>query len=394
MSDQDMTTEDEAVRYSQTLTREDIQRLIKSPFDKKIDITKKIADYYKRGGFNEDQMENAAKIFRTLVKDTEIEIRKTLSEAIKDQDDIPRDVVLSLANDVQEVSLPVLQFSEVLTDADLIEIVNNSEDSKKHIGISKRENVSTDVVGALIDTKNDDVVGTLLQNEGARVSDTEYEQIVNDYGESEDVMGAMVEREALPVSIVESLADKISDSIYKTLAEKHKDAFVRMNDIIEQSREVATMKVIGLKSTEAEYAEFKKLVKRLKISDDLAPIYALCMGNINIFEVSVARMTKTPVMNIRTLINDPSNLGFKVLYERAGLPVDLYFATAVLITVLREMESKNELIMNSIFITKSTAANIVLKITKMSEDTGMIKNLDYLISLINHHAVDDAEVKK
>lgn len=384
----DKNLENSEGQDNQVLTQEDIQRLIKTPFDKKIDITKKIADYYKRGGFDEKQMENAAKIFRTLVKDTEIEIRKTLSEAIKDQKDIPRDVVLSLANDVQEVSLPVLQFSDVLTDADLIEIVNNSEDSAKHLGISKRQSVSTVVVDALIDTQDDSVVGSLLQNEGARVTDTEYKKIVQDFGENEAVMGAMVERESLPVSIVESLANKISDTIYKTLSEKHPEAFTRMNDLVSQSREVATMKVMGLKSSEAEYAQFRKLMNTLKISDDLAPIYALCMGNINFFEVNVARMTKTPVLNIRTLINDPSNLGFKVLYERAGLPVDLYYATAVLITVLREMTAKRELMTNGIFVTKETAAQIVVRVTKMAEATGVVKNLDYIVSLINHHAVN------
>lgn len=369
------------------LTHEDIQRLIKSPFDKKLDITKKIAEYYKQGGFDEQQMQNAAKIFRTLVQDTEVEIRKTLSEAIKDQENIPRDVVLSLANDVQEVSLPMLQFSDILTDADLIEIVNNSEDAEKHISISKRNRVSENVVDALIDTQNDSVVGSVLQNEGAVVSEEKYEEIVSEYGKNEEIMGAMVQRESLPVSIVETLAEKISASIYKSLAEKHKEAFQRMDNVVKQSSEMATMKVIGLKSTEAEYAKFRSLVNTLKISDDLAPIYALCMGNLNIFEVNVARMTKTPVLNIRTLINDQSNRGFKVLYERAGLPADLYYATAILLTVLREMSAKQELHTSGIFVTKETAGQIVAKVTNIAESSGVVKNLDYIISLITHHAV-------
>jgi uncharacterized protein (DUF2336 family) len=232
------------------------------------------------------------------------------------------------------------------------------------------------------------VVGSVLHNDGAAVSPETYEEIVHDYGGNEDVMGAMVQRESLPVNIVETLAEKISASIYKSLAEKHKDAFHRMDDIIKQSREMATMKVIGLKSSEAEYAKFRSLINTLKISDDLAPIYALCMGNINIFEVNIARMTKTPVLNIRTLIHDPSNLGFKVLYERAGLPEDLYDATAILIRVLREMTAKKELHTSEIFITKETAGQIVVKITTIAENIGMVKNLDYIISLITHHAVN------
>lgn len=373
---------------SSVLTQEDIQKLIKSPFDKKIDITKKIADYYRNGGFDDQQMQNAAKIFRTLVKDTEIEIRKTLAEAIKDQQDIPKDVILSLANDVSEVSLPVLQFSDILTDADLIEIVNNSEDSVKQMGIAKRKQVSELVSDALIGTKNDSVVGSLLENNGAAVSDGSYEKIVHDFSDNEKVMGRMIEREALPISIVENLATKISETIYNKLVEKHKDAFIRMDNVIKKTREVATMKVIGLRTTDAEYAQFTKLMDVLKISEDIAPIYALCMGNINIFEVNIARMTHTPVLNIRTLLNDPSNLGFKAIYERAAMPQDLYAATALLVTVLRGMQNKKEFTVKGIFATKETAAYMIKQITKLAAKEGSVKNLDYILSLISHHAVN------
>ncbi len=369
------------------LTPEDIQKLIKSPFDKKIDITKKIADYYRNGGFDDVQMQNAAKIFRTLVIDTEIEIRKTLAEAIKDQPDIPKDVIMTLANDVQEVSMPVLQFSDVLTDADLIEIVTSSEDAEKQIGISKRKRVSASVADALINTQNDEVVGSLLKNDGAKVSDAGYDKIVADFGKNEAVINAMIARESLPIAVIECLANKISDTIYKSLSDKHKDVFQRMDDVVRKSREMATMKVIGLKTSDTEYMQFRHLMGVLKISDDLAPIYALCMGNINIFEVNIARITKTPVLNIRTLVQDPSNRGFKVLYERAGLPVDLYYATATLVIVLREMVEKQELIASGIFVTKETAALMISKITQLAGDVSTIKNLDYILSLINHHAV-------
>jgi len=369
------------------LSDDDILKLIRSPFEKKIDITKKIAQYYKAGGFDEAQMMNAAKMFRALVKDTEIEIRKTLSEAIKDQVNIPRDIIMSLAYDVQEVSMPVLQFSDVLTDEDLIEIVDSSEDAAKQIAIAKRNNVSAIVSDALINTHNDKVVGSLLKNEGAAVSSDGYNKIAEDFSQNEAVLSAMIERESLPVTVVETLASRISDTIYKKLAEKHKDVFHAMDYVLKKSQEVATMRVIGLKISDGEYYQFTKLMEKLKVSYDLAPIYALCMGNINIFEVNIARTTKTPVLNIRTLIQDPTNRGFKVLYERAGLPQDFYQATEVLITVLREMLKDKEVFVSGLFLTKDTAALLVNKITKIVGEEKTINNIDYLISLINTHAV-------
>ncbi len=369
------------------LSDDDIQRLIKSPFEKKIDITKKIADYYNSGGFSQEQMVAAAKIFGTLVKDTEVKIRKTLSEAIKDNPEIPRDIILSLANDVQEVSLPVLEFSDVLTDADLIEIVTSSQDSEKQKSISRREAVSEKVSGVLIETENEEVVDSLLHNEGARVSEEGLDHIVESFGDKEEIIGALIERETLPVSIVESLADKISESLFNSLQEKHKDAFVRMDDMVRKSREVATMKIIGLRSTDAEYYRFCQLMEKLKIPEELSPIYALCMANINIFEVKIARLTQTPVLNIRQLVKDSSNKGFRVLYRRAGLPKDLFEASEVLITALRNLENRyNSLTQRSTHL-KAVSQELrgeILRIVKNLED---VKNLDYILSLVNHYSV-------
>lgn len=332
------------------LSLEDIHNLIKTPFDKKIDITKKITEYYRNGGFDDTQMQNAARIFGTLIKDTEIEIRNTLIQTIQDQPTIPQDVIINLANDIQTVTIPVLQFSDVLTDADLIEIVNSSENAEKQISLYKN-----------ITSQSED--------------------------DKEAAINTTIERESLPVTIVESLASTISDTIYKTLSEKHKEVFELMNDVISKSREIATMKVMGLKTSDTQYTELYNLMETLKISEDIAPIYALCIGNLNIFEVNIARITKTPVLNIRTLMQDTSNRGFKVLYERAGLPVDLYYATVILVTVLREMLEKEELLTNGMFVTKDTANKMISKVIKIAGEVDSIKNLDYILSLINHHTV-------
>lgn len=381
-----MSQDADDINNKYTLTDEDIQKLIKSPFEKKIDITKKIADYYQNGGFNQEQMLAAAQIFGTLVKDTEVKIRKTLAEAIKENPDIPKEIVLALANDVQEVALPVLEFSEVLSDADLIEIVSSSADVEKLKSISRRKEVSEDVAGALIETKVDTVVGELLQNEGARLSEEGFERIVESFGDREDIMGAMIGREVLPVTVVENLAAKISETIYNKLLEKHSDDFVRMGDMVKKSKEVATMKIIGLRSTDAEYYQFCQLMEKLKISDELSPIYALCMGNMNIFEVKLARITQTPVLNIRQLVQDENNKGFRALYRRAELPKDLFEATEVLVTALRQLEKEFREFRNKNSYTKLISEHLTEQILKNVKNVEDVKNLDYILSLVRHYA--------
>jgi uncharacterized protein (DUF2336 family) len=61
---------------------------------------------------------------RTLAQDQIMMVRAVLSDALKDVVDAPADIIKLLANDLElEVSGPVLEYSPVLTDADLLEII-------------------------------------------------------------------------------------------------------------------------------------------------------------------------------------------------------------------------------------------------------------------------------
>lgn len=366
------------------LTEDDIRNLVKSDVDTRLDVTKKIATYYGMGGFGDGQRAVAEKIFRALLKDTEVEIRKTLSEAIKNSKDIPHDVVMELAKDVNEVSIPVLEFSEVLTDVDLIQIIESTEDITKQQGIGRRKTVSERVSDALVETRNESVVGTLLKNIGANVSDDSYKKIVKEFATKESLLEAMLQREKIPVSIIETITNTVSKELYNKLAAKHQGKLQHIDNAMGQSKEVATMKVMGMQTTEQEYYQFCQLMKKLHIADDLMPISALCVGNLNLFEVCLARITKVPVLNVRTLLSDPSNKGFKVLYERANLPSNLYEATEVLLEVMRE--HKDQLSGGGIKLSRKAANLMIGNITMRVEERGEVENIDYIVTLIRHNA--------
>ncbi len=366
------------------LTSEDISKLMQSPVDKRLEITKKVAAYYTSGGFDKSQMVVAEQVFRTILKDTEVEVRKALSEAIKNSDTIPRDVVIELAKDVNAVSIPLLEFSHALTDPDLVDIINSSEDMAKHEGISRRENVSEKVSDSLISTGNEKVVSSLLRNKTAQVSEKGYTKIINDFSEAENIVNSVVERDKLPVTVVERLAKTVSDEIYKKLSELHKDSVANIDEVVRTSRETATMKVMGMKSSEQEYRSFCDLMKKLHIADELQPISALCVGNLNLFEICMARATKVPVLNVRTLIEDQSNKGFNALYERAHLPENLHQATEVLLDVLREL--KDDLEDSGIKLSGKTANRMIEHLMMKAEEKGHIENFDYIITLIKHNA--------
>lgn len=366
------------------LTLEEIHRLISSPTATKVDIAKNIAKYYKQGTYEEGQVKIAEQVFRTLLKDTETQVRKTLSESIKDAPGVPYDVVASLARDIEEVSLPVLEFSEVLSDVDLIDIISSTESEKQHLAISHRKKVGENVSDALVETHNEKVVDSLVQNKGAEVSEGSFKKIVDSYGDSEKVLSSMIERGSIPVTIVERITNTISGELYRKLQEKHKESMAQLESTLKKGSDVATMQVMGLKTSEEEFRAFTMLMGKLKISEELIPISALCMANMNLFEVSIARRIKVPVLNIRQLLADQSNQGFKAVYGRASIPMHLFDAALMLFEVVRELGAESLPRNGNLKLTHESVNRLIERLMIKAEEQGSPDGLEFLLSLIRH----------
>ena len=127
------------------LTQDDVSRLLSDPsVDTRVETAAKIADGFNAGALSDGERKMAEEIFRVMVKDAEVRVREALALNLKESSGIPHDVAVSLAKDVEQVALPVLQFSDVLTDDDLIEIIA-SQSPEKQVAIAKRKNVSDNV---------------------------------------------------------------------------------------------------------------------------------------------------------------------------------------------------------------------------------------------------------
>lgn len=373
------------------LDKEDIEKLINSPMDKRMAITEKVAKFYNMSSFDESQRDSVEQIFRAILKDTEIEIRKILSNSLKSSSNVPKDIALSLASDASDVAIPMLETSDVLSDSDLIDIINSTIDPEKHLSITGRKSVSESVSEVLIEQGNEDVVTGLLNNQNAQVSENSYSKVVDRFSDVESVMSSIANRDSLPVSIVEELTQKVSDAIYKQLSDKHSSIIENIAPEIKKSREVATLKVMGMKSSDAEYEKFLQIMEKLNVAEEMVPISALCMGNVNLFEISIARLTKVSVANVRVLVWDESNRGFQALYQKGKLPDHLYAACELLIEVLRELKGALEEDDNSSM--SSEKSNRIMEHLIMHQaEVGEVANIDYIITLIKHGASWSEEI--
>ncbi len=320
-----------------TLTKEDVAKLMSDPSgDTRAETAAKIASEFDHGALTEAERQMVEEIFRLMVRDAEIRVREALAHNLKDNPALPHDVAVTLAKDVDSVALPVLQFSEVLSDEDLVEIVR-SQGVTKQVAIAGRSTVSEALSSALVETENEEVVTSLVANEGADISEKTLQKVVDDFGDKEGVQSAMVHRPKLPVTVSERLLTMVSEHMKEELAKNQELPATVATDLILQSRERATITL----STESDEDELEKLIDQLHANGRLTSsimLRALCMGDLNFFEAAMAKLVGLPVVNVRQLIHDSGPLGLKAIYEKAGLPKAYYPAARAAVDVARETE--------------------------------------------------------
>ena len=87
-------------------------------------------------------------------------------------------LIVELANDEIEVAHPILVQSEVLRNAELIEVIRHRT-MEHRLAIAMRRSVAPDVSDALVDSGEDEVIERLLENKGAEISAGTMERIVD-----------------------------------------------------------------------------------------------------------------------------------------------------------------------------------------------------------------------
>lgn len=322
-----------------SLSQEDVARLMADPSPSvRAETTSKIATQYdqRHPRMSDSERKIAEEIFRKLTQDAEIRVREALAANLKTTSDLPHDLALTLARDVDSVALPVLKFSEVLTDEDLINIVRGENAGTKQVIIAQRATVSGAVADALIETGNETAVARLVANEGAELSEDALDRVLSEYEDSEAVSDSLSRRPSLPASISEQLVSAMTEKLQGYLVSKHNLTPDAASNLVLQTRERATVSLLSRGSSDAELEELVfQLYTNGRLTTSLI-IRALCVGDMPFFEAAMARLANVPLKNARKLIHDEGGLGLSSLYEKAKMPARLLTAVAAAVRILDE----------------------------------------------------------
>ena len=323
-----------------SLTKQDVDLLIQNPAPEVRSLTAKKVSAQYLSEISETEKKIAEDIFRLIANDVEVKVRQDLAESLKNCSYLPRDIVQKIIQDVASVASPLIQYSDLLTEQDLIDLVK-TQDEEKQIAVASRANVPYRVSETLVEEGNEKPVIVLISNNLSKISDYAYQRIMERFRDSEAIHRPLLMRSQVPVRILEKLITVVSDNLKQQLLMRRDLPAPLITAIVSQTREKA---ILSLSEASSEN-EVRTLVIHLNGVNRLTPnliLRAACVGDMKFFEYALALRAGIPIRNARVLIYDSGQMGLERLYEEADLPDEMYPAIRLAVKTYREMMEETE----------------------------------------------------
>ncbi|MBC8157701.1 MAG: DUF2336 domain-containing protein [Alphaproteobacteria bacterium] len=269
----------------------------------------------------------AMEVLEILAKDDLPRVRATISEEIKRAGNVPNKLVQQLARDVEDiVSAPILEYSPLLSDGDLLEIIAGGCASGALVALSRRKGLGERISGAVFNTKNVHAVAAMLRNKTAKISSKTMEMIAVDGEETVEWHAPMVDRDNMPARVIRRIATFVSASLMDILIEKHKD----QADVVEVLRQTVRKRIergdFAEKETDWEPAEdrVKKMKKDGKLTED-AIVRAMEAGDSAFVRYALVELSGLSFNVVSRLLNTGSGKAVTALVWKAGLGMPTAF---------------------------------------------------------------------
>lgn len=285
----------------------------------------------------DEERQYAEQILQIVVAGAAERVRRALAVTLKASPNLPSEIAAKLARDIESIAVPLLESSPVLSDEDLVEILESAEPARQY-AIARRDTLSEVVTTALCTHAVDGAIIEALNNEGAQFNEVGMTRALDRYPTVKALQEAMVERPILPVLVSEKLAARLTGELFDRLVEKHAMPPQMAIDLATNTRERAGIDLIaqaGLQSDMKRYVQQLHLNGRLTASFVLR---ALCQGEVRLVEYAFAELAGIAHNKAWLLVHDGGTMGMRAIFERANMPPSLYPAFRAAIEVLHETE--------------------------------------------------------
>src|SRR6185312_3773827 len=221
----------------------------------------------------------AYEILRVMAADAAELVRRALAVTLKASSLVPHDVAMQLAKDVESVATPMLSFSPVFSDEDLVEIIRFAGPVRQ-IAIATRVTLPDTVTSALVEHGAEAAVRTACANDNATFSEDSLQKAISRFANSQQLLATVAYRQALPPGVSERLVNMVSDQVRDHLINNHALPPETALQIAVGARERATIDIVD---QAGRAADMERFVDHLHVEGRLTPsllLRALAHGHM------------------------------------------------------------------------------------------------------------------
>ncbi|MDA0662009.1 MAG: DUF2336 domain-containing protein [Proteobacteria bacterium] len=160
-------------------------------------------------------------VMEVLASDEASRVRAVVADTLKDAPDIPHHLIVQLANDPDlQVCLPVLEYSPILTNEDLLALIKSAPVQGALGAIARRQSVDEDVSDEIADTRDREAIADLLANPSAQVREETLDMLIDMAPDIEPWHAPLVNRPALPPGPAQRIAGFVAKSLLDKLGSR------------------------------------------------------------------------------------------------------------------------------------------------------------------------------
>lgn len=276
-----------------------------------------LARAYIRSGMGPDEKRAAMMAMTYLLDDPSPKVRLALAEALSTSSDVPRSIILSLAEDQAEISATVIMNSPVMTDDDFIELAGRGDSFRRSL-IASRPQVSRLVSAAIAAVGDEPEIVLLLENRDNQFAAATLRNIARRHGKSSEVRSLLLDQGDLPADVRHLLMQEVSEALSSHDLVRAIIGEGRAARITREANEVGTLLIAG----RAEEADIPALVEHLRAGCQLTPaflMHALCAGRVDFIASVLVNLTGIEDRRVRAVLSTSRMHAVRALFEAAGL---------------------------------------------------------------------------
>ena len=255
-------------------------------------------------------------LLNILAQDQVPRVRQIIAEEIKHATNVPKKMIERLAHDVElVVAALILEYSPLLTDSDLLEIIAAGMVEGGLSAVSRRSAVGDRVADAIVAANDIPAVATLLANPNTQIREDTLDKIIETAEQAEPLHEPLVRRPELSQGAIRRIAGFVSSAILEALRHEH-----RMDDETARAVGDAVKKRIKLEQSESVESSLADKVARMDAAGELtedAIGHAGEMGQRGFVAEALAYKSKIPLGAVNRMLDSRSGKAVTALSLRS-----------------------------------------------------------------------------